>query len=430
MKVNVQRMDSHLSRIAKMRFNDKLDEQNNLECEGEVFVTNTFLGYDEQNMHRPYLRLLGDVKSIKGKFPCGVTEAIFSDNHTCPKVDYRYNFTNEELAELCTKGLFDNGFKCPDIFVENVFELPMTCSVRAVVPEKSADAPLLFINIDNQYNLETSHESSGYSITKYFEEVKPEDVKNKDLNEVEFRDIDDKDLLFNEETKAEPVAETEELVQKEPELSEEERVLVNAFENIKNRVDDKLVQDNIEKSTYNKGEFNDEPTKEQHDANIKAFDDFEDDKSYPIDPKNAKLFDDEFAGDTISEIPIDEFDESKFISDVADSVVNPKLVSENEKAFDDFKENDEEEFDANDEELLDDEKEFDDNIPERPEKAPTDKYDIKSDKSVPKKIDVSAEIKADTQEKLQAKSTPKPNTSRPIPFDFNETTKSDSNQFD
>lgn len=419
MKVNVQRMDSHLSRIAKIRFNDKLDEQNNLECEGEVFVTNTFLGYDEQNMHRPYLRLLGDVKSIKGKFPCGVTEAVFSDNHTCPKVDYRYNFTNEELAELCNKGLFDNGFKCPDIFNENVFELPMTCSIRAVTPEESTDAPLLFINIDNQYNLETSHESSGYSIAKYFEEVKPEDVKQKDLNEVEFRDIDDKDLLFNNETKAEPVAETEEVVNKEPELSEEEKVLVSAFENIKNRVDDKLVQDNIEKSTYNKGEFNDEPTKEQHEANIKAFEDFEDeDKSYLIEPSNVKVFDDAFAGDTVSEIPIDGFNESQFVSDVVDSVLNPKSVSENEKAFDDFEENVEDKSDSK--------------VAESPEKAQTSKHDIKSDEPVPKKVDVSVNTKADTQEKLQSKFAYKPDN-RPIPFDFNETKsdKSDkSDQFD
>lgn len=244
MKVRVQRMDSHLSRTASTHFiGDELEYQDNIACEGDVFVTQAFIGYaSEQEMCRPYLRLMGEVKAIRGAFPYGVDEVTFGDSRLCPKVDYRYEFSNDELSELCKKGLFDKGFHCPDIFFNNKFELPMICNCNAIRPQYENEVPLLFIGVENQYNLETSSALSGYPIASYFDMKKQNEIEFDDMD-VEYEDLAHADNLYDKSE----VHQLETPQVSEPELTEEDILLGKAFENIEERVQDKVDKDAVER---------------------------------------------------------------------------------------------------------------------------------------------------------------------------------------
>lgn len=309
MKVRVQKMDSHLGRVVNTIFNsDSIQKEEHLECEGDVFVTQSFIGYDgERDMHRPHLRLIGEVKAIRGDFPHGITEASFGgDRRSCPRVEYRYNFTNQELSDLCKKGLFDKGFVCPDIFFENTFQLPMKCSCDAVLPETKKDAPLLFISVENQYNLETSYEESGYPIAAYFEEVKAR--VDEMVDDIEFSDMEDMDdILFKDDNALEPITEP---VVAEKEITEEDILLAETFANIRDRVEDKLLQDENEKLS-------------QAAITKESEDELEDELSGEIE-----LDDGDFD-------KTNEFDEDAFVAEIADAVTNPDVTHEGEFIEDD-----------------------------------------------------------------------------------------------
>lgn len=247
MKVLVQSTKSHLSRIASTRFSDdQLIRQEEIPCEGDVFVTLAFIDYEGvQNNHRPFLHLVGEIKGIRGTFPCNVDEVTFGDTRFCPRVEYCYQFSNQELAELCEKGLFDKGFKCPDIFRENTFELPMTCSCTAIRQEQKNEVPLMFIEIEHPYNLETSSELSGYNLASYFEDQKV--IPTEDTKDAEFDALSQTHDFMFEET-VEDENELEDEIQ-EVEVSEEDILLQQAFENIETRVQNKLVQDETERES-------------------------------------------------------------------------------------------------------------------------------------------------------------------------------------
>lgn len=171
LKIQVQSMNSGLFHMAENRFVHEMEHEKNLPCEGDVYVTNAFIRLSGWREHfRPCLALQGEVRSIRGDFPCGVSEVSFGDGPERPKVSYEYKLTNRELAKLCMSGMFDDGFRCPDIFFHNTFQLPMTCDCSALPPEQGEDVPLLFVNINKPQNLVTSSLESGYTIDDYFVE--------------------------------------------------------------------------------------------------------------------------------------------------------------------------------------------------------------------------------------------------------------------
>lgn len=193
MKIRAQGMDSYEARVANTHLPESdLERQNRVPCIGNVFVTGAqMLRSGEKEHYRPYLQLSGEVRSVEGHFLDKDMTLVFPTDRNYPKFDCKYNFTNDELAELVEKGLFDDGFGIPDIFIDNDFELPMLCNICSV---KSPDIPIIFVSIENAYGLETSRAESGYSLSQYFEkavqpdmpfiEEEPEEVYSDQIDDV------------------------------------------------------------------------------------------------------------------------------------------------------------------------------------------------------------------------------------------------------
>lgn len=174
----VQTLNSYLARNAMVRLNDiiEISSDAGIQCEGDVLVTKAVMAqdYDNYKLSRPYLKLIGEVQALRGEFPHNVGEVVY-DNRQKPPVEFHYEMTDNELAVLCQKGLFDDDFECPAIFENNVFTLPMTCSTISIAPTEESDEPILFVGVADQYNLFTDSEHSGYDITSYFEDKKVEE---------------------------------------------------------------------------------------------------------------------------------------------------------------------------------------------------------------------------------------------------------------
>lgn len=206
------------------------EEVKDLPCYGDITVTNAYMGanswYDRENPGRPYMHLVGECDSIRGDMPYGVSELTFENTKGIP-VDFIYEFTNDELANLVQKGLYSRGFACPDILYQSVMEMPITCDLTVVRPQMSGDIPIIFADIKNKEHILTNSEQSQYDITSYFEE--PRQMSADD--DYGFNDIQlDSDDMFNKQQVAEQVE------QAQPERSAEDKALDALYARVRERV--------------------------------------------------------------------------------------------------------------------------------------------------------------------------------------------------
>lgn len=244
MKILAQSIFGNVARLAKTRYQE-LDSNQDIPCRGDVFVEDANLLYgNETHDHRPYLKLRGYVNHLYGEFPYGITEVDFGlggVGETKPDVEFNYNFTDDELAILTQKGLFNKGFEVPIVLTEQEFkELPLECDVLSVPPERQDDAPLLFIGINSAYEIPLNSKNSGYELTGYFDKIVVKEVEQVVELESPIEHIEEKDLvddLFEKDESTNELASEEEIL---PELSEEDLLIYEAWTNVKNRVSRKL----------------------------------------------------------------------------------------------------------------------------------------------------------------------------------------------
>lgn len=206
------------------------EEVKDLPCYGDITVTNAYMAanswYDRENPGRPYMHLVGECDSIRGDMPYGVSELTFENTKGIP-VDFIYEFTNDELANLVQKGLYSRGFACPDILYQSVMEMPITCDLTVVRPQMSGDIPIIFADIKNKEHILTNSEQSQYDITSYFEE--PRQMSADD--DYGFNDTQlDSDDMFNKQQVAEQVE------QAQPERSAEDKALDALYARVRERV--------------------------------------------------------------------------------------------------------------------------------------------------------------------------------------------------
>ena len=244
MKILAQSIFGNVARLAKTRYQE-LDSNQDILCRGDVFVEDANLLYgNETHDHRPYLKLRGYVNHLYGEFPYGITEVDFGlggVGETKPDVEFNYNFTDDELAILTQKGLFNKGFEVPIVLTEQEFkELPLECDVLSVPPERQDDAPLLFIGINSAYEIPLNSKNSGYELTGYFDKIVVKEAEQVAELESPIEHIEEKDLvddLFEKDESTNELASEEEIL---PELSEEDLLIYEAWANVKNRVSRKL----------------------------------------------------------------------------------------------------------------------------------------------------------------------------------------------
>lgn len=241
MKVRAFAMDGQLARTAQSSIDpDGLEYANGILCEGDVSIKQAYIKQGTMKEHyRPYLVLDGEVTGIRGDFPNNVSEVHFSDEHRRVDVSYQYQFSNEELASMCQKGLFDDGFEVPQIMTDNNgFQLPMVCDCFAV---NVSEIPILFVKVQSQYNMEIESDTCGYTLGDYFEQAVVKEDEFLEDEDMQLMDFDEEDSLFEANKQEEPAPEVVES-EEDKTLSSEDMLIHKAFENIEHRVEHKVLQ--------------------------------------------------------------------------------------------------------------------------------------------------------------------------------------------
>lgn len=236
MKVPAVLMTDHLGEVASSLDASESIIVENLPVMGDVSTSTAYLEYraatDPEAPHRPYLHIIGQVDEVRGDFPHGVTTATVSNG---VPVDIFYEFTDKELADMTMKGMYRRGFEAPvELLRYPMVDLPMACNVQAFMEEQSG-VPIMFIEIVDAHDMVMDRASSGYTLGDYFKEP----VVQNDFDaqfDSQFDTIDVSKFDFDNAFKSfeQPVAEEE----SEPELTDEQRALIEHYVNVNQRVTD------------------------------------------------------------------------------------------------------------------------------------------------------------------------------------------------
>jgi len=133
--------------------------------------------HSARNNYRPYLMMYGEISAVA--FPNGRYQAFYPPT----QVHVRYEFSDDELGQLSTKGLFYDGFKCPDIISENPnIEIPMVATARRY--ELMGN---LYVSLDlaSKGIYQTNTKASEYIFANYFEEQIPSQLDTKPVKKEE-----------------------------------------------------------------------------------------------------------------------------------------------------------------------------------------------------------------------------------------------------
>lgn len=208
-------------------------------CEGDIYASSVFLGanswYDKENPGRPYMCIIGECRSIKGRLPYEVTELTFEEGKGID-VDIYYEFSDDELANMVKKGLFKPGFKCPEEMYSNVLEMPITCNFTVVAPQTDANVPILFADIADKQHIVTNSKDCGYTFGDYFKEAVAPQAED---DFIDFTDVEvEHDLLAQPEDE---IKDDEIIVNHGP--SEEEKEIDKYY----NEIHERVIEDHLNK---------------------------------------------------------------------------------------------------------------------------------------------------------------------------------------
>lgn len=143
--------------------------------ENAVHVEDVHLHHDGPEFgYRPWLRIAGVLGEMRPgvALPYGIEALTFSGSGVA--VDYRYDFTEEELADMVlNKGLYAKGFEIPESITGIEWGLPGTVDLLIVSPAGLDEPPLVLCELHDQNQQQISTLSCGYDIGEYFPVKEP-----------------------------------------------------------------------------------------------------------------------------------------------------------------------------------------------------------------------------------------------------------------
>lgn len=161
-------------------------------------------------MYRPYLMLQGATVGYEGDFPGNISRISLDRESDQKRVNYIYELSDENLADMVKKGLYDRDFEIPNIISHNTWELPCTCELYSM-PCMYGSGPdakpgtLLFIRAEDGSAPEEESSlvcadrnctingrdisGSGYTVNHYFRDKAERQLEEAELGEL--KDLED-----------------------------------------------------------------------------------------------------------------------------------------------------------------------------------------------------------------------------------------------
>lgn len=139
-------------------------------------VTLEFEGFE--NKYRPYLLIAGRLLAShpQTEMPYGIDEFTFMDteNRPAPYMSFRYDFNDEQLADMIMMGFYESEFQVPSEMVNIPWEFPGLCDYFIASPATYEQVPIAFVTIKDHHKQALDRDSSGYALEEYFPDLRPQ----------------------------------------------------------------------------------------------------------------------------------------------------------------------------------------------------------------------------------------------------------------
>lgn len=276
------------------------EELTGVDCVADINVNSAFIDFhdsqDRERPHRPYMHMICECVGLHGDLPYGVKGLQFPEDKGIP-VDIFYEFTDDQLANLVSKGLYSPDFRCPDILFESELYMPVYCDMTMVPPQGEDVPPIIFANIEDRGSIEVTAEECGYDFAEFFEKPVPHHEEENYLEDFDMgADYDAQYDAEHQEPKPE----------KPRELTPEELALHDEYEGIHQNVvkfhvephDEHLAKSIAEAEAEKNGEKVAEDSAEDSvedvaEKPVEKSEEAEPAKSIVDEPFDASMFDDD-----------------------------------------------------------------------------------------------------------------------------------------
>jgi hypothetical protein len=129
---------------------------------------NAYIDFDsyDENRYRPYLHLDGDICGASGFNIGDIDGYVYRDDDKLSRA-VRYDFTDDELAILVKKGLYQADFKVPELFTNTDFEIPIVMNLDVV---ETMDHRIVYADYDMVSDFVINSKTSDYVLAEYFDD--------------------------------------------------------------------------------------------------------------------------------------------------------------------------------------------------------------------------------------------------------------------
>lgn len=140
-----------------------------------VHMMGATIEHAARNHYRPYMVMYGEISAVA--FPNGRYQKLVPER---TQMHIRYEFSDDEIAQLAQKGLFYDGFKCPDIIAENPnIEIPLTVNAKRYLLMNNLYVTL---EMDSSKIHKTDTKDCGYIFADYFDAQVPVKLDTEEIS--------------------------------------------------------------------------------------------------------------------------------------------------------------------------------------------------------------------------------------------------------
>lgn len=191
--VSARRVGSHECDVMKRMYPGKVEHVTGHQATMLLETDNAYLHFGgPKEKYRPYLVLVGRPIGFEGDFPGNIKELKYDRDIDREPVEYVYELSRRNLADLTLKGMYEPGFTVPDVVRKNIYYLPCKCEMyftEATFGDKGKEKKscLMFVRpedggySDEENSLMCADDDmtidgreligSGYEIHTYFEPI-------------------------------------------------------------------------------------------------------------------------------------------------------------------------------------------------------------------------------------------------------------------
>lgn len=213
--IPARRAEGYDCRVMRRHYPEQTKQKLHVPAVMHLETEQAYLAFGGPNeRYKPYLVLSGRVQKYTGDFGDSIGEITYERDQDRHSVDYVYELSRENLAELARKGLYEDGFQVPGIVQRNEWELPCQCEIWHNFMELDGrNVPLYFIRPEDGSKEEEVNTllcadqemdgpdgripGSGYDVASYFEMLPVYGEETESEKEDRWLDADAFDSVFD-----------------------------------------------------------------------------------------------------------------------------------------------------------------------------------------------------------------------------------------